>query len=390
MTAPDPSSRQIGYCTNVHAGPDLQQTRHNLATHAAAVKRKFSPARPMGVGLWLAASAARQMRQPDVAEEFAEWLGQQGLLPFTLNGFPYGDFHRDVVKHDVYQPTWMDRRRVDYTLDLIAALDRLLPPGVPGSISTLPVAWGDVRGQADALTAAAQNLVAVAAELARLQQRSGRRICLCLEPEPGCLMDRSEHIISFFKDYLLPAGDEETVRSHLQVCHDVCHSAVMFEEQAHALQSYRAAGIGVGKVQVSAAVALPLEQLSDDERQAAVEQLGRFDEPRYLHQAVHRTAEGDEFFTDLEPALRRLADPQRRRGEVRVHFHVPVYLERFGHLHTTAGQIRECLAHLAPETCHFEVETYAWDVLPAELQQPTLADGIAAELAWFQNVVAAE
>ena len=29
---------------------------------------------------------------------------------------------------------------------------------------------------------------------------------------------------------------------------------------------------------------------------------------------------------------------------------------------------------------HFEAETYAWGVLPAELQQPDLAAGIAAEM----------
>jgi hypothetical protein len=34
-------------------------------------------------------------------------------------------------------------------------------------------------------------------------------------------------------------------------------------------------------------------------------------------------------------------------------------------------------------TRHFEVETYAWSVLPPELQQPDLAAGIAAEMDWF-------
>ena len=49
----------IGYCTNVHAGPDLAQTGANLDRYALAVKRRFSPDTSMGIGLWLAASAAR-------------------------------------------------------------------------------------------------------------------------------------------------------------------------------------------------------------------------------------------------------------------------------------------------------------------------------------------
>jgi len=39
-----------------------------------------------------------------------------------------------------------------------------------------------------------------------------------------------------------------------------------------------------------------------------------------------------------------------------------------------------------PDLRHFEVETYAWSVLPAELRQQELADGIAAELLWFANL----
>ena len=67
-------------------------------------------------------------------EAFRDWLAEAGLLPYTVNGFPYGDFHRKVVKHDVYRPTWHTRARLDYTLDLIHVLDALLPPGVEGSI----------------------------------------------------------------------------------------------------------------------------------------------------------------------------------------------------------------------------------------------------------------
>ena len=97
------SQRQIGYCTNVHAGPDLGQTRANLERYAEEVKRRYSPQQPMGVGLWLAAPAARQLcASPNELREFADYLREAGLVPFTLNGFPYGDFHREVVKHDVY------------------------------------------------------------------------------------------------------------------------------------------------------------------------------------------------------------------------------------------------------------------------------------------------
>ena len=133
----------LGYCTNVHAGASYEQTRANLERYALAVKARVSPDAPMGIGLWLSAKAARQLIEQDRAAEFADWLGESGLVPFTFNGFPHGDFHEPVVKHKVYQPDWRSRERLDYTLDLVAIQDRLLAEGAEGSISTLPVGWAD-------------------------------------------------------------------------------------------------------------------------------------------------------------------------------------------------------------------------------------------------------
>ena len=85
----------------------------------------------------------------------------------------------------------------------------------------------------------------------------------------------------------------------------------------------------------------------------------------------------------LSPAA--LAEASRD-GEWRVHFHVPVYLERFDLLGASQEAIRECLREAAAHgtTTHFEVETYAWGVLPPELRQPDLAAGIADEMRWFR------
>ena len=166
----------VGYCTNVHAGATLDETRTNLQRYAVAVKRRFSPEAPMGVGLWLSASAARMLRAENRVAEFGTWLGENGLVPYTFNGFPYGDFHKSVVKHEVYLPTWTDSRRADYTRDLIAIQHALLPPGMSGSISTLPLAWGEPHPSAAQLDEAAAQLRQLADELARLERETGRSV----------------------------------------------------------------------------------------------------------------------------------------------------------------------------------------------------------------------
>src|SRR5947207_396266 len=191
---------QLGYCTNVHAGADLDTTRANLEQYALAVKARVSPRFPMGVGLWLSATAAEKLLRERKVEQFRDWLRQVGLVPYTFNGFPHGDFHQAVVKHRVYEPTWWDPARLDYTLDLVAIQHALLPEAMAGSISTLPIAWGQHAPGHDRLTQAAGQLRKVAERLARLERETGRFICLCLEPEPGCVLQRSRDVVRFFHD----------------------------------------------------------------------------------------------------------------------------------------------------------------------------------------------
>lgn len=377
---------QTGYCTNVHAGTDLAQTRANLERHALDVKRQVSPAAPMGVGLWLAAPAAKSLRTDGQAKAFGMWLNDVGLVPFTFNGFPYGDFHQKVVKRNVYVPTWADENRLIYTLDLIAIQDALLPPGMDGSISTLPIAWGNPVPDDALLRQAAHNLARVADHLARLETETGRLITLCLEPEPGCVLQRKGDFLWFFKTYLWPLGKEDVLRRYLRVCHDVCHSVVMFEDQADVLQTYYAAGIEVGKVQVSSAVCVDFAALEANARIDAIDQLSAFAEDRYLHQTVTREpGKRSVFHEDLPALLRTIVDPRRLTAEWRVHFHVPIYLESFGQLSGSRNEILSCLAACAKysQVRHFEVETYAWGVLPRALQHTKLADGIAQEMTWF-------
>jgi len=167
-----------GYCTNVHAGRTLAETRANLERHALAVKARCSPDRPMGVGLWLSAAAAAELIAKREVEPFGAWLAGHGLVPYTLNGFPFGDFHQQVVKHRVYEPTWWQPERLHYTMQLAEILDTILPRGLAGSISTLPIAWGTPCPDRSGLEQAAGQLRQAAEWLHRLEEEEGRLIYL--------------------------------------------------------------------------------------------------------------------------------------------------------------------------------------------------------------------
>lgn len=430
---------RVGYCTNVHAGTDLRAIRETLATHAAAIaqdrRRKRPDAGPLPVGLWIPASAADELIAAGAAEAFGGWLAEHDLTPLTINGFPYDNFHLPVVKHRVYRPAWWEPQRLHYTRQLAELLTRLLAEDEPdriGSISTLPLGWPGRLGRSDAAASdttanagnrasdrpavadsdagvdaanvarAGANLRELATDLQRIERRSGRRIVVAIEPEPGCLLDRFEDVIRFFEREL----PDSHHRRYLGVCHDVCHSAVMFEPQAAALTAYARAGLIVGKVQISCAIDLPLEDYTPADRIAAIAELRGFAEDRYLHQTGVLDAAGKfRLVEDLPQWLADVAHADRataaagenvgalnapRDSHLRTHFHVPIFRRSLGHLRSTQDAILGCLRALqgvdAPEfTGHYEVETYAWSVLPEGLKEMSLAAGIAHELEWFES-----
>ncbi len=391
------------YCTNVHAGRDLAETEANLDRFAPRIRELVAgdehPYAPLGLGLWLSASAARELRGSGGAKDFRNRLLDRGLRIVTFNGFPFGDFHADVVKHAVYEPHWADPRRLAYTLDLAELLVELLPDDVAeASISTLPIGWRTAftnEGCGCSVGMAAAQLVEAAKGLRAIEDRTGTCIHLDLEPEPGCVLDTSRDVVDLFETAFRPSDDVDH-RRYLRVCHDVCHAAVMFEPQTAALRNYREHDIEVGKIQVSSAIEIDFDAIEDDdERNRVLAAYRDFIEPRYLHQTTIRTVDESsrdvEFFEDLGTAVERRADDQIPAGTWRTHFHVPIFTQGMNGWSSTRPEIERCLASFPGDRPlpTIEVETYAWDVLPNCLYagDEGLASGIAEELRWLRAMI---
>ena len=166
----------LGYCTNVHAGHSLTEICANLERHAAGVRRIASPDEPLGIGLWLPHGAIANAPFAEF-EKLRETLNEHGLYVFTLNGFPYGDFHADVVKHAVYRPDWSQPERLEYTAELAV---KLASPtaGAEGSISTLPIGWKAEFQDRARVEAAAHALRKLAVTLHDLHLHAGDSVLL--------------------------------------------------------------------------------------------------------------------------------------------------------------------------------------------------------------------
>ena len=115
----------LTYCTNIHPGNGWSEVYANLQRYAPALKARFAPHKAFGIGLRLSGRESRELLQGDHLQQFQDFLQEHGLYVFTLNGFPYGPFHRQSVKAEVHAPDWRDEERVAYTLRLIEILSKL-------------------------------------------------------------------------------------------------------------------------------------------------------------------------------------------------------------------------------------------------------------------------
>jgi sugar phosphate isomerase/epimerase len=392
-----PGRPHLTYCTNIHPGESWDEVRTNLERYVTAVKARVAPSRPFGVGLRLSAQAAAALADESTLAALIDYLAGSGMYVFTINGFPYGVFHGTRVKEDVYRPDWLEEERLRYTDGLAALLARLLPdePDLEGTISTVPGAFRDrVRGRDDAARMA-ERLLRHAATLHGIREQTGKLISLALEPEPCCSIETVGDAVRFFEDHLFAAPavaafaartglgqaeSEAAIRHHLGVCFDACHMAVEFEDARAGLAAFRAAGIRVGKIQLSAGLRV-LPHASDRPAEA----LRPFAEGVYLHQVVERREDGKlTRYLDLPEALDAIAAAGPEPREWRIHFHVPLFRRELGPFLNTQDYLAEVLGLLAaePHSPHLEVETYTWDVLPPEHRREDIVTAVAREMEW--------
>ncbi|QIH11200.1 MULTISPECIES: metabolite traffic protein EboE [unclassified Pseudomonas] len=380
------SAAQLGYCGNVHPARDVAALRASIQEQFQAVRRQRGLA-VQDSGLWISAQAAAELQQPEVREDFLDLLHDCGLRLTSLNGFPYGQFHEGAVKAAVYRPTWAEPQRLEYSLQLAHLLAAALPLDChQGVISSVPLGYAATWDSTQQRLAEEQ-LRQLTAQLASLHQQTGKKIQVCLEMEPDCVLENTAQAIAFFKHWR--ASDPH--HGYLALCFDVCHQAVMFEDCFQSLKQLLEARVPVGKIQLSNALICQLPFADRQRRRQVLQALGTFAEATYLHQVKALDAQGRlQAWDDLPTALMAV---QEHCAELRIHFHVPLFSEQFllDELSGSQQALLQTFDFLARHRYFqpvLEVETYSWNVLPGNLRpdtQQALLRGIAAELQWVEE-----
>ncbi|MFT4031726.1 MAG: metabolite traffic protein EboE [Siphonobacter sp.] len=386
----------LSYCSNIHPGERWEDHFNALKTSVPPIRKALSPDEAFGIGLRVAGLASNDLLLERFLKPFQEWLQSENAYVFTMNGFPYGGFHNTRVKEDVHAPDWIQPERRDYTIRLFRILSQLLPEGLDGGVSTSPLTyrhwWPTEIARTEAYRGATYHMLEVVLELIEINQKTGQILHLDIEPEPDGLLENSEELIAWYTNQLIFEGvpyiaqkaglteqeAEAAIRTHIQVCYDVCHFAVEFEDPDTVLNRFEAEGIGIGKIQISSALKVDFQEQASEK----LELLRRFDEPVYLHQVVAQTDMSLLKYPDLDAALWE-AEPS---GQWRVHYHVPLFVDQYGLLQSTRDAVVRVLNRqkIKPFTQHMEVETYTWSVLPSE-SQLLIEDSIIRELSWVKE-----
>ena len=365
----------LAYCTNIHRGDDWPETLASLEKYTLAVREQVSPDRPYAIGLRLSDLASRQLSEPHTLDAFRRWLQQHHCYVFTINGFPFGQFHGTKVKERVYLPDWTHPDRLAYTNRLFDLLAQLVPEGVEGSVSTAPGSFKEFITTEEQRCKIRDQLWRCIEHIEECSVRHNRRLHLGVEPEPLGLFETSAETVRFFQEMEKDRPNDARLRIFLGVNYDTCHLAVEYEEPAAVVAAFQKAGIHLSKIHLSSA----LQILPDA---ASREWLRRFADDTYLHQVVARTQDGTlRVDKDLDLALDRPSGDL----EWRIHFHVPLHAANLPHGQTTAPHLLGLLDLLSkqPGLCsHLEMETYTWEVLPEELRAKSVTEQLVREYEW--------
>ena len=232
---------QLTYCRSGDFGDSWAEVRCAIEGPIAAVRRNVAPNGRLGISLRLSARTLRELLASGARAELEFVLERHQLYVFKLDA------------HD-HHPDWLEHARLAYTCRAADLLASLVPEGLIGSMSTVPGAHGDRAHIRGARHSAARRLLAAAAHFADIEARTGRRIFLSIEPEPGYMLEGAFDTVSFFRDHVFHGDalrgariDERTARRHIGVC------LVAFDKPLDALATLEREGITVTRQTAEAA-----------------------------------------------------------------------------------------------------------------------------------------
>jgi hypothetical protein len=357
-------ARSVGYALNVFPYRTLAELWNCLEGEVQQIKDRAFPNEVFPIELRFSEQIVRELQNDcDQVARLKYFLDTNDLALVTVNGSVMPTFHGEPVKERAYLPAWHESdARVRFTNACLDLLSQLAPQD--SEFTSVSVPFGALKPVSAA--AIAPNILRCAAHVAKLQQRTGLRCVIALEPEPGLTVETTTEAIEFFAQFVTA----ET-RTYLAVNFDLSHQLVEFEDLADSLKLLEKHGVPVAKIHVSnAAEMTKLKPFYGDSI--------------YLHQVCGVDENGRKAFFSLDwPTESPPAEIER----FRVHYHLPVCPQPDSPVTTTLAAVENFLTtlpHVAPAV-PLIIETDTW---PEHLRgQDRLIEGICVEIAWVREKI---
>lgn len=303
------------------------------------------------------------------------------------------------AKAEVHRPDWRSEERLGFMFRA-ANLAAEVTQADEFSITTNALAYRSAidPGMPGNWAALTLNLIRVVEHLVRIRERTGLTIHIDLEPEPSSLLRDTDDVVRYWEQWLIPRGAAmlsdrmpitdgtavDAVLRHVRIALDTAHAAVVWDDPATSLDRFQAAGVRIGRLQVSAAVECEIP-VDGDERADVAAALRGLENPKLLQQVVAvRYGEIVARYEDLPDAMVAI---DSAAGETwRLHTHAPVLADRYGVLGTTRAVTEQWLWEITARGLGvglIELRSANWSMVP---DGGDVAEMIAREAAWVWAV----
>jgi sugar phosphate isomerase/epimerase len=401
-------SLPLGYALNAFPYEDLRGMMQVIRRDAPRIKQNVFPATPFPIEVRFSQQIVDALRaRPAERKRLRAALRRRQLQLLTVNAFVPRSFHKGRVKENVYLPAWNSPRRdrhsrVGFTNDCITLLAVLMDDDIPFASVSVP-AGVLKKNVSPSRRVSTQNAIATAvAECAQFAfeifQRTGKKIFIGLEPEPGLTCETTTETIQFFRQHLwkiLPREHHEFVGVNF----DLCHQLVQWEDPLDSIRKLLRHEIPITKIHLTNAIQLdaPLAP----ENAPRLERLRRFyAASKYLHQTIGVDARGRVVFSSFDlpsvlsaAGLRELAKKKVR--SVRIHYHMPLFDAPQSLIATTLPEVvrfldgwkKETRQNASLRSVPLIIETYTWleQLREANPSRATLCAHIARELQFVRS-----
>ena len=326
---------------------ELGGGRGRTSTRTARGQARVSPDAPFGVGLRLSGRRRASSPQPARARPSSRaFLAAHGLYVFTLNGFPYGAFHGTPREGAVYEPDWRTPERLATPTTRRHAGRAAARRRATAASAPCRARSGQRARRRPTSSRDRRRMLRRAAHLHALRARTGKTSRSRSSPSPAASSRRprrrspsSRSICSRRARCALLRLDRRSAGAAAEPrCAPPRPLPRRLPRRGRVRgpgRSARAASRGAGIASPSCSSARPCGSRRRRRRRGAARAVRRrrLPAPDGRARATARSRA-----TSICPRLRGAARAARRGGEWRVHFHVPIFLERSRRARHHAGR----------------------------------------------------